>query len=1230
MFYPHIKSEASASPDLSPLHHFHFKFAPSHDPQPPSRTPSDPPTPLYRFGSYSTTTTTSPSSQHPPYMSYDDDYDDIPGGYFPSQLSQAAAERTRVINVESQSANANARDPTSHAKAVLCSARRIYSACTFLGPSRKRGPPKGYIDAIEARLHQTEALVGIILASKDQRAQSLLRDIAKDSLAKEIITRVDNSPYGVKGRKRAAESSAAGSKKTAESTAGGAPKEDEDGRLDLTSAHPSNEWQDKVVDMLGAGRTSEPIYYQATPSAARKKPSLRVATYVSDEDAHSGDGRGRQRRRLGEEDYEYDDMGLPSPASTSASLSHSASSRTRDDEAKEEEEEKQLAEAVGELSLNEEEEVRYHGKASGLYLLTGQERVDKRNEGGIWRFPGARVWPPLPSVVESELSDESDGHVAALGTTSKSQLKAHSLANGQIAERSLGLLDSGKGLDGNEPLPTRGEQERLLELYFTYVHPSFPVVHKKAFWDIWRNGGEASPYIKRSRRVAPLLLLAMFALAARYDIPTPEPSSTSFPSPSVDSSSSPTSTTPLPTDGISMWTAGEQYFNSAKILLDTTYASSRPSTCQALLLMGYREIGIGAMALAWTYVGMAIRMAQDLGMHKKAEGWRRPGLGPTKPNEASAATAEEGCIFGDWELGERRRIWFGCVVMDKYVSAYIGRPLMIYERDFDTELPELNESDEMDEWKSLGVDGKWTSPVPGRVVSCFNKCAELSGILSAIIQAIYAVRPFPGAPGTLTSPVARPAGRQAETAKRGAVLEGVLDKWYFDLPEHLRYDCAVTADRDASSLPPAHTLTLHMQYWCAVLLLHRPFIRPALGSKNRSGSDDQTDPDDLELINSRKSYELCASAANHITSIVTAYRERYPLNRCSVFLCYYVFTASIMHVISVNAYPDDPQARINLRRCLDALSAMRHVWPAAERALELFSGAKMNLSIPGVNTAAVTPNNQATQKVDTPNSHKRKSTHEGGVEESVTTPVVNDFLNSAGEYVAPIRSGVTAQVHHSVHRQISQRGLDQAGQYPTVQPQSYQGTSETHAIQPPTLLPPTEYRWSNTSPTATTSGSQAVVEESNVRGNSRHYHQEDELPLSTSVLPQFYSTGLVDDQHQQQHLIAAPPRHGPTHAHTIHPHTHHHHHQYSRSPEVPSQAPSHSQPQYWSDYSTFSQLGQTETGGYNSLGMSVAGITAVDLLQDHPQPQQPQQHLPHPQHTNVPNMYMADSYMYGE
>jgi hypothetical protein len=44
----------------------------------------------------------------------------------------------------------------------------------------------------------------------------------------------------------------------------------------------------------------------------------------------------------------------------------------------------ELRDAVGQLSLNEDEQVRYHGKASGLHLLGDKVRVDGRNEGGIW------------------------------------------------------------------------------------------------------------------------------------------------------------------------------------------------------------------------------------------------------------------------------------------------------------------------------------------------------------------------------------------------------------------------------------------------------------------------------------------------------------------------------------------------------------------------------------------------------------------------------------------------------------------------------------------------------------------------------------------------------------------------------------------------------------------------------------------------------------------------------
>jgi len=51
-------------------------------------------------------------------------------------------------------------------------------------------------------LHQTEALVGIMLLSHDPHAQSLLRDVARDPVVHEIISQVDASPYSVKGRRQ--------------------------------------------------------------------------------------------------------------------------------------------------------------------------------------------------------------------------------------------------------------------------------------------------------------------------------------------------------------------------------------------------------------------------------------------------------------------------------------------------------------------------------------------------------------------------------------------------------------------------------------------------------------------------------------------------------------------------------------------------------------------------------------------------------------------------------------------------------------------------------------------------------------------------------------------------------------------------------------------------------------------------------------------------------------------
>jgi hypothetical protein len=67
------------------------------------------------------------------------------------------------------------------------------------------------------------------------------------------------------------------------------------------------------------------------------------------------------------------------------------------------------------------------------------------------RFPKARVWPPLPGakIVSPPVNEDEE-------------------FAGQ--------------------LPEKKTQEHLLELYFTHVHPALPLIHKKAFFEVYRNG----------------------------------------------------------------------------------------------------------------------------------------------------------------------------------------------------------------------------------------------------------------------------------------------------------------------------------------------------------------------------------------------------------------------------------------------------------------------------------------------------------------------------------------------------------------------------------------------------------------------------------------------------------------------------------------------------------------------------------------------------------------------
>ncbi|KAJ8523288.1 hypothetical protein ONZ45_g253 [Pleurotus djamor] len=497
---------------------------------------------------------------------------------------------------------------------------------------------------------------------------------------------------------------------------------------------------------------------------------------------------------------------------------------------------------MGQLSLDEDQELRFHGKASGLHLLSRTDRTDDRNEGGIWKMPMARMWPPSANAPVYFVHEE----------------------------------------DVDVKLPPIEVQDQLVELYFTYIHPLFPILHRQRFMEEYNAKHhclqlDASlmlcldivAFLKHLEIVL-LLLLAIFAISARFTCNANQT---------------------IPRG--QMWEAGCDYLEDARKILNQVFHRSRSSTVQALLLLGYREFGIGSMEQAWIFIGMGIRMAVDLGLNCDSGKWKSNGRDLLTPEETQT----------------RKHIWWTCCLADRYGSVYMGRPVAIHESDYDVPLPNLNENENRLIWEPPTFDPikNAIAPVQGYYSDCFVENAKLSVILGDLISEIYPVRTGPN---------------WAALPK----LEARLDNWFHNLPVPLRYDPS-----SKRVTQPSHIIVLHIRYWGAILILQRAFIP----NWTSGGPNMQSSTQEL------KAFDLAQSAASHVSTIVSAYREAFTMKRASPFLTSYLLNAGVMHILTLSLRSSNPQATRGLQQCLAALEDMAIVWPSASRAWDLLNGVKL-------------------------------------------------------------------------------------------------------------------------------------------------------------------------------------------------------------------------------------------------------------------------------------------------
>ncbi|KAI9478590.1 MAG: fungal-specific transcription factor domain-containing protein, partial [Benjaminiella poitrasii] len=111
-------------------------------------------------------------------------------------------------------------------------------------------------------------------------------------------------------------------------------------------------------------------------------------------------------------------------------------------------------------------------------------------------------------------------------------------------------------------------------------------------------------------------------------------------------------------------TAGESDFKQARHLLKRHFDFSRPSTIHALLNLYMYQLNCEQSSLAYLYIGLAIRMAQDLKLHKKK-------TLPADPKEQEM----------------QKRLWWSAYWLDLWAALESNRPTMVDDKDCDLDYP---------------------------------------------------------------------------------------------------------------------------------------------------------------------------------------------------------------------------------------------------------------------------------------------------------------------------------------------------------------------------------------------------------------------------------------------------------------------------------------------------------------------------------------------------------------
>jgi hypothetical protein len=327
------------------------------------------------------------------------------------------------------------------------------------------------------------------------------------------------------------------------------------------------------------------------------------------------------------------------------------------------------------------------------------------------------------------------------------------------------------------PVLTKKVWDEVFDIFTVHFSTQLPFLHPPTFRNRIRQASNP-----RDPSVAPIdlrdggiLLLALLMLTARFH------------SELVDYHSTAKSRNPLD--------ASEYYATALKTAIGPTgfsLTSSSIDGIQALLMLALWEWGQTRDLSAWIYSGMAIRLAQAIGLPYEED----------EENHRDTATERE----------VRRRTWWSCFIIDRMLSAGKYRPTMISVKQMKVKPPCFD-----DQFLFLRDETTnfWDEPTRAdeivnddRVFGSYIRLVEIFGKFS---EWSYA-----GGRKTETLP---PWDSSTQFFK----LRQELERFYHNLPSNLTFNkpnlSAHIENRNATTYASMHTL-----YSLCLIILYREYI----------------------------------------------------------------------------------------------------------------------------------------------------------------------------------------------------------------------------------------------------------------------------------------------------------------------------------------------------------------------------------------------------------------------